>query len=216
MKPFDAIAFDKDGTIFDSERIYAEAFHIACRHFGFDIEESFREQMTGLAAESSARFLQAHFGDKFEPEKFLSFWRQEHRRIIDEGGLPLMPHADQAIKQAYDKGYPLALVTSDDHDGTLQDFSSYPTLFACFSVVVTIDDVAHGKPDAEPYERAAAYLGIPTERLLVIEDSRIGAQAAINAGTQLVYYPSSSALDETVAKQAVKVVTDLAELLPWK
>ena len=99
-------------------------------------------------------------------------------------GVPFMPGADALIEALYAEGYPLALVTADDLDNVLADFqrSAKPELLQRFSVVITADDVARTKPDPEPYQRAAAYLGVAPEAMLVLEDSDVGAQAALAAG----------------------------------
>ena len=95
-----------------------------------------------------------------------------------------MPGADTLIEALYAAGYPLALVTADDLDNVLADFQRcpQPELLQRFSVVITADDVANTKPDPEPYQRAAAYLGVAPEAMLVLEDSDVGAQAALAAG----------------------------------
>ncbi|UJF24856.1 HAD family hydrolase [Suttonella sp. R2A3] len=215
MLDIQAIAFDKDGTLFDSEQLYAMTLRAAFADMNVDFDEAMIGEFTGLAAAYSLAKLETFLGDASQVARFTTLWQANRDRLIAEQGIPLIDGAAQTIRACYEKGYPLALVTSDDYDGTLEDFARVDAdLLPCFSVIVTVDDVAHAKPDPEPYQRAAAYLGVPIEHMLTVEDSIHGAQAALDAGAPIVLR-GGSVRDSEIESRAIGRVENLKELLQW-
>jgi beta-phosphoglucomutase-like phosphatase (HAD superfamily) len=62
-------------------------------------------------------------------------------------------------------------------------------------ISVSINDVVRGKPNPEPYERAATLLGLKPQQCIAIEDSPTGAQAAFEAGTHIIAWPEDRVLE---------------------
>lgn len=77
-------------------------------------------------------------------------------------------------------------------------------------VLVTSDDVTHGKPDPEPYLKGAGRLGFSPADCLVIEDAPAGIQSALAAGTKVVGIASTYGVD--ALQQANAVIRKLAQL----
>jgi len=73
-------------------------------------------------------------------------------------------------------------------------------------ISVSINDVVRGKPDPEPYERAATLLGLKPQQCIAVEDSPTGAQAALAAGTHLIAWPEDRMLEFPLGTQPI---TDL-------
>lgn len=91
-----------------------------------------------------------------------------------------LPGAPELLRALVDADVPLALVTSSPRhwvDGFAQRVD-----FSAFRAVVTADDTARTKPAPDPYLDGAAALGLPAARCVVIEDSLVGAWAAVSAG----------------------------------
>ena len=156
--PIAAVAFDKDGVTFDSERIYAESLLqtlVALPQPPADAQ-ALVDACSGLSSAATAALLQQTLGADVDMDAFFRRWFAQRDAIIATRGVPFMPGADTLIEALYAAGYPLALVTAED--------------------------VVNTKPDPEPYQRAAAYLGVAPEAMLVLEDSDVGAQAALAAG----------------------------------
>lgn len=184
---FDALILDKDGVLFDSERIYAQSLIETARAWGRDDGEALICAFTGMDNRSITRRLCALLGGEGQAEKFVKEWLARKDDIYAKDGLPFIDGADVLIRKAYDAGYPLALVTSDSLDHVLEDFSVTDySLMQCFSVIITVDDVANPKPHPEPYQRAMALLGVNADKVLVVEDSDVGATAALDAGANVL------------------------------
>lgn len=212
MTDIQAVAFDKDGTLFDSERLYAESLVITCDKLGYNVTEKQREQFFGLAADNTFALLAKAIGPAFDRDKMIAMWLGERDRLIEEQGMGMIAGAEKALLYCHEQGYPMALVTSDDHDGVLHDFGHADEhLFGLFSVVITVDNVSKPKPDPEPYLRAAAYLGVAPQNMLVVEDSIHGAEAALAAGCPLAIHPSTP-LPDHISQKAVKILKRIDEI----
>ncbi|MDO4642969.1 MAG: HAD family phosphatase [Cardiobacteriaceae bacterium] len=204
--PIEAVALDKDGVTFDSERIYEASLlqTLAALPNPYPDSPTLVAACRGLSCETTAMVLQEKLGVSVDIERFFQQWFERRDAIIAAQGMPFISGADTLIERLYTEGYPLALVTADDMDNVLHDFQrcNKPHLLHYFSVIITADDVANTKPDAEPYQRAAAYLGVPPEQMLAIEDSDIGAQAALAAGCPTLLlasdYPPKPAVAQAV------------------
>jgi len=77
-------------------------------------------------------------------------------------------------------------------------------------VLVTADDVKHGKPDAEPYRRGAELLGFEPSACLVVEDAPAGIRAGHAAGMRVISLPTTCAIEEL--READAIVSGLAEI----
>ncbi|MDO4775847.1 MAG: HAD family phosphatase [Cardiobacteriaceae bacterium] len=189
-KPLDALILDKDGVIFDSERIYAETLKEALAAMNLPVDPGLIARFTGLDSASTFALLCEILGQQIDTDALIDDWLRRKDIVYQRDGLPFMPGADKLIRRAYEAGYPLALVTSDSLDRTLEDFSHTDySLMQCFSVIITVDDVVNPKPDPEPYLRATAFLGIDPQHALVVEDSDHGANAALAAGANVLLLP---------------------------
>lgn len=198
MAQIEAVAFDKDGVIFDSERIYHQALLATLAQHDLMFSSEFLAQFQGMSTPKVIAILKEAVQDKVNPEMFVKQWIKACERSFQEEKLTFISGIESVIETLYDQGYPLALVTADSQEGVLRDFSSTrPDLLAYFRVIITLDDVNEAKPNPEAYERAMALLGVAPESLLVLEDSDVGGEAACAAQAKvLLYRPDDRASDE--------------------
>ncbi|WP_242403239.1 HAD family hydrolase [Asaia platycodi] len=85
-------------------------------------------------------------------------------------------------------------------------------IYERFDAIVTRDDVTRGKPDPEPYLRAAAAIGIDPAYCLAVEDSHNGARAAHAAGIRVIVVPDLMAPNEEIIGKAHAIMDDLHEV----
>ena len=118
----------------------------------------------------------------------------EAERFIDDrtaelfaGGLPWRPGALEALRLVDGLGWPTALVTNTGR--TLAEAALDSIGREHFTVSVCADEVPFGKPDPDPYLRAAELLGVAPARCLAVEDSPNGALAAERAGAAVLVVP---------------------------
>ncbi len=182
-----AVVFDMDGVLFDTERVYYEAWDIVGEEMGIDIRE-IRDRCAGHNGADTEKIFDAWFGGKvayadFGPRKTACF-----RRLIDERGLPLKPGLHETLSALHENGFRIALATSTRREGAIANLEQ-ANIRAYFNVLTTGDMFLHGKPDPEIYLTACRLLDVSPADAYAVEDSYAGLESARRAGTRVVMIP---------------------------
>jgi HAD superfamily hydrolase (TIGR01509 family) len=181
---YDAILFDLDGTLIDTESLAVAAGLVAFEAAGHPVDLAFMHQLVGIDGPTSARIITAHRPDLHLPD-LDALWRQGFEDRMRES-LTLKPGVTELLTHALH--LPRVLVTSSRRVDAHAKLGMVG-LEAAFAHVVTVDDVVNAKPHPEPYLLAATLLGVDPARCLVFEDSEAGSQAAHRAGMVVVQVP---------------------------
>ena len=120
------------------------------------------------------------------------------------GPSPLIPGADLVVARLAGE-YPLA-VASSAHRDVIDAALTITGLRSCFTVVVSSDEVGHGKPAPDVYLEAARRLGVAPQRCVVVEDSLNGVLSGRAAGMSVVLVPNGSIPPAPGAREAAHVV----------
>lgn len=177
---FDAIFFDLDGTLVDTERLAQVSNREAFAALGHEVSEELLHEMIGKDEASVARLISEAY-----PEIDLEKLGLELITRFKHGlaaGLDLKPGARALLDHL---PLPAALVTSSRRDSANVKLRA-AKIEGVFARIITADDVTACKPAPEPYLLAAKEFGLDPARCLVFEDSEIGAEAAYRAGCRVV------------------------------
>jgi len=198
---FDAVIFDLDGTLIDTERLAIAAGVEAFARLGYPIGPAFLHTLVGLDTVASGRLILAQFPD-LDIAALDFFWMAVSDAMMEDDGLPLKSGVTDLLAQLT---LPRAIATSSSRSRARQkmDLSG---LTPMFDLVITLDDVTAAKPDPAPYLLAAHRLGVDPARCLAFEDSETGAQSAHRAGMRVVQVPD---ILPTSGKWAHHVTDDL-------
>jgi HAD superfamily hydrolase (TIGR01509 family) len=180
---YDALLFDLDGTLIDTESIALATGLAAFAAHGHVVDESFMHALVGKDEPTAARIIRAALPDA-DLDAVNRHWREGFAAGVDRG-LELKPGAAELLSLVRQ---PLAIVTSTGRVGAHRKLG-IAGIARAFSHVVTLDDVMAPKPAPDPYLLAAALLGLDPGRCLVFEDSETGAEAAYRAGCVVVQVP---------------------------
>lgn len=180
---FDAVFFDLDGTLVDTESLAVTTGIRAFAEVGHRVDEAFMHGLVGKAEPQAAELIRGALPG-IDLTAFRAAWRIGFDRAIEEG-LPLKAGAVELLGLLE---HPLGLVTSTGREGAHHKLG-LAGIAHHFRTVVTFDDVRHPKPAPEPYLLAAERLGVDPARCLVFEDSDVGAEAAHRAGCVVVQVP---------------------------
>ncbi|BDS06013.1 phosphorylated carbohydrates phosphatase [Oceaniferula spumae] len=184
-----AVVFDMDGTLFDTEKIYYHVFLLALRDQGFDMDEDFYHQnLAGTTNVHIETYLQAEHGHSFDLALYKSAWPQYLHEYIEEKGLPFMPEIPQLLDALTEKQVPLAVASSSDYV-EIEFFLTKSGIRNRFDVLAAGDEVPNSKPAPDIFKLAAERLGLPAASCLAIEDSNHGVQAASEAGMKVIMTP---------------------------
>jgi beta-phosphoglucomutase-like phosphatase (HAD superfamily) len=180
---YDALLFDLDGTLIDTESIATATGIKAFAAEGHIVTATFMHGLVGKDEDAAARLIRAAF-PKIDLEALSRHWSAGFDAGVD-AGLPLKPGANQLLAHP---GLPRSLVTSSRRQGAHRKLA-IAGITDAFAHVVTLEDVTAPKPAPDPYLLAASLLGLPPGRCLVFEDSETGAEAAYRAGCVVVQIP---------------------------
>ncbi|MDX3117300.1 HAD-IA family hydrolase [Streptomyces scabiei] len=180
--PLQAVLFDMDGTLVDTERLWWEAVEEAA---GRPLTEADRPEVLGRPVEHTARWLAAVTG-RPAPELAEALHREFAGRV--RADVVPRPGALALLDALAREGVPTALVTASPRavaDTVLDALGA-----TRFAVTVTADDTERTKPDPDPYLAACRALGVDPAACVAVEDTETGVSSAEAAGCTVLAVPS--------------------------
>ncbi|MFJ9102596.1 HAD-IA family hydrolase [Streptomyces sp. NPDC102405] len=211
--PLQAVLFDMDGTLVDTERLWWEAVEQVA---GRPLTEEDRPEVLGRPVEYTAAWLAAITGT---PVADLA--ETLHREFADRvrTGIVPRPGALALLDALAREGVPTALVTASPRavaDTVLDALGAER-----FAVSVTADDTPHTKPAPDPYLAACRALGVDPAVCVAVEDTETGVASAEAAGCAVLAVPSLAPIEaapgRTVRASLAGVTVDrLRSLLPYR
>jgi len=188
-RKFEALLFDMDGLLLDTEREFMEALVEIGVPLGFSRAEleAFFKTLVGTSAAVTGAKLAEFLPNDVDATAFEKKWRNANaaRR---SGPVPLRPHVADVLSSLAGAGYRMAVVTSTKRAPALEHLK-HAGLLDYFELIVGGDEVSANKPDPMPYMQAAATLGVDPRRCAAFEDSDLGTRAAITAGCVTTQIP---------------------------
>lgn len=184
-----AVLWDMDGTLVDSEKVWGVSLADTARWLGGELSTAAREAMVGSNMARTLVLLFEDLGLERDPERVAQAeqWMTARTGELFAAGLEWRPGALEALRTVRAAGWPTALVTNTGRALTEMALESIGREH--FRVTVCGDEVPRGKPDPEPYLRAAELLGVTPDECLAVEDSPNGATAAERAGASVLVVP---------------------------
>lgn len=189
-----AVLWDMDGTLVDSEKVWTISLAATAQWLGGEVSAEAREAMVGSNMARSIALMFDDLGLDPAPERMAQAARYLTDRTgeLFAAGLEWRPGALDALRMVRAAGWPTALVTNTLRSLTENALDGIGREH--FTVTVCGDEVQHGKPDPDPYLRAAELLGVSPEACLAVEDSPTGATAAERAGCAVLVVPCDVAV----------------------
>lgn len=203
-----AVIFDMDGTLIDTERVAQQAWDLAQAETQIHLPQGFYETLIGRSGRDSHRRLLEVIGA--EETVLLLMQRAAHHylAVVEHEAVPLKPGARELLEDVQGRGLLLGLATSSERRHAEAKLGRHG-LLPFFRVIRTGTDVTHSKPDPEIYLSAATALGVPPAHCLAIEDSPNGVVAAAAAGMPVALVPDMAPIPEDVEERAWQTFPDL-------
>lgn len=209
-----AVLFDMDGTVFDTEGIYRRCWFRAAKDVGFEEDiDLFLQRVCGLNQADMTALVYRVYGDDVPFETLWGRWLECVDEEMARGVLPFKAGAPDILFALKERGIKIALVTSSGQK-TVARYLQMSNLEGVFDVIVTGNQVTHGKPHPEIFLTAANKLGIAPEACIVVEDSPNGVRAGHAAGMYTVMIPDLHPCTAELRPLLWHLCDTLTDLLP--
>jgi len=188
---FQAILWDLDGTIINSESLHTQATIDTIKELSSDnipSEDMIAQFCYGLTDQMIYDHLQnSHLLQHTSAEKFIEYKNQKIKYLLDHISLDEIFNSNilSLMEQCYQKGIKQAVVTSSERI-VAQLILGHLKLHSYFEFVIGREDTIKNKPNAMPYQSAIKRLKIPDQNIIIFEDSPAGLAAA--QGTNATIY----------------------------
>ena len=208
----EAVIFDLDDLLIESERVWSEAKEQLVRERGGTWRSGASRTMMGMSSREWSRYLRDELGVAMAPHE-ISDAVVERVAGSYKQRLPLLPGAREAVTLLADR-WPLGVASSSNRPiiELVLDLADFRRFFAA---VVSSEEVAHGKPAPDVYLEAARRLGADPSRCVAVEDSSHGLRSAEAAGMAVVAIPNRDfpPAEDALSRAAV-VIASLVQLRP--
>lgn len=207
----DAIIFDMDGVLIDSENLWQQSELALFAEVGVELNEDHLRQTRGLVTSEMVH----HWCNRFhirsvEPEELM---RRYDQGMVERmrNGVPLQEGAREALRFFREKGLPVALASCSTHDHIDAVLDTHD-LRDQFDVVVSAAGAMPGKPHPEVYLHTARELGAEPSRCLAIEDTFFGVISARAARMKVLAMPDPGEFDQPRFHAADLKIRSLTEI----
>lgn len=208
----EAVLFDMDGVLIDSEKIGAQAVREALQEMGLPVKDDILQRMIGANATETTLMMENHYGPGYSHQQFIDTFHKIEQRMLD-GEIPQpMPGVTQLLPWLKENGYTLAVASSTRIE-KVKYYMEALGLAPYFTTMVGGDMVQNGKPAPDIFLKAAAEVGISPEDCLVVEDSYNGVRSASAAGCHTVMVPDTLPPTDEMLEKADTILPQLS-LLP--
>jgi len=212
LSPPQAVIFDMDGLLLDSERVALACFEQAACELGAPWTPELGLSLVGLNARDSDRIIATAFGEEFPHERLRERFSELYDGKVAIGDIPLKPWVGELLDYLEAARIPRAVATST-HRVRAEAKLARVHLLARFNALACGDEIIRGKPAPDIYELAAARLGVEPRSCLALEDSNAGIRAAVSASMPAVMVPDLLQPAADIRRYGVPVVESLKDVL---
>ena len=180
--------FDCDGTLVDTMPLHFRAWSQALQRAGLrgELDEELFYSLGGTPTRKVAQLLAKHYGLVIDVERV--FHHKEERFLEMQAEMKVIKPVVDFARALHGRA-PMSVASGGPKPVVMKTLELMG-LDQLFPVVVTPEDVTHGKPSPDMFLLAAQLMGVPPERCLVFEDAGPGFEAATAAGMQYVVVES--------------------------
>jgi HAD superfamily hydrolase (TIGR01509 family) len=208
----EAVVFDLDGVLLDTEELWDEARRQIAEERGGRWRDDAQRAMMGMSSREWSRYMHEEVGVPDPPEQISAEVVRRLESLYRER-LPLIPGALEAVRRIAAR-WPLAIASSSNRP-LIDLFLELTGTADAFRATVSSEEVERGKPAPDVYVEAALRLGIDPDRCAAIEDSENGIRSAAAAGMKVVAIPNPVFPPSAdVLSLAAVVLASLHELQP--
>ena len=208
----DGVIFDMDGTMFDTERMWATFWEPALAALGLPYREGLAEAARGTAGATTRNVVRQFYGPDCDAEAIVDSLHRVADEVFFSAPVPKKPGLDALLAWLKARHIPMA-VASSSREAMIRHNLDVWGLTQDFTAIVSGQHVAHSKPDPEIFLLTAQKLGVKPSRCLVLEDSYNGVRAGAAGGFVTVMVPDLVPADDEMKRLYTMECASLEEVL---
>ena len=178
--------FDMDGLLFDTERLYRDSWVEMAVKFGQTPDPAFPRAICGTSGEHSLEVIHAHY-PTVDAAEFHACGIARVQEML-ENGVPEKPGIREILSYFREHGVKTAVASSSGR-AMIESNLRRAQVIGYFDVIVSGDQIRHGKPEPDIFLEAARRLGCAPEDCYVLEDGINGVRAGLAAGCATIMIP---------------------------
>ena len=209
----EAILFDLDGTLADTDSIHFAVWQDILIIFDLDIDRAFYRQR--ISGRTNSKIIQDIIPQlSLEDAWKLATEKEENYRRMAKSLLPT-PGLDRLITLTEKRSLKKAVVTNAPEENVIYMLKIL-SLTTTFPVLSMAKDAPPGKPDPAPYSLALSQLQVKADKAIAFEDSTAGIRSAVGAGIYTIGVTSSYSATELLDAGASMAIADFNDRQLWK
>ena len=208
----DGVIFDMDGTMFDTERMWATFWEPALAALGLPYLEGLAEAARGTAGVTTRNVVRQFYGPDCDAEAIVDSLHRVADEVFFSAPVPKKPGLDALLAWLKARHIPMA-VASSSREAMIRHNLDVWGLTQDFTAIVSGQHVAHSKPDPEIFLLTAQKLDVEPSHCLVLEDSYNGVRAGAAGGFVTVMVPDLVPADDEMKRLYTMECASLEEVL---
>ncbi len=215
MNNFEAIIFDMDGLLLDSEKIGLIAFQETCQQFELGDKTDLYIQCIGTNSESTKKILSSGLGDEVDFVHFWSICREKYHAETKTKAIPLKEGVKGLLRHLQSLQLPAAIATSTHTEFALLKLNN-AGIADFFDIVVGGEQVNKSKPFPDIYLKTVKQMKTNAHKCLALEDSENGVKSALAAGMTVIQIPDLIKPSAPVKTSRHIILNSLKEVQSYK
>lgn len=206
-----AVIFDMDGTLIDTEKYYRIFWPKALAAFGYHMTDEQSLSMRSLGRPFAVNRLKEWFGESLDYYAVREMRKTLMEECLEKEGIRCKPGALSLLSFLREKQITAAIATATDLERT-QKYLERVKLKDYFTHIISATMVKEGKPSPDIYRYACEQLGVASEDCFAVEDSPNGVLSAYRAGCKVIMVPDQTIPDAELSKCLYACVETLEDI----
>ncbi len=201
LKEIDLVIFDMDGVMFDTEKLAEKIWFKILTSHNLEVKKEFLDAIKGRNILDSKKIFNSYYETDID---FIDLKNIRNKKLVEElrcNGVPLKKGIKECLEYLRKENKLLAVASSSDKKLILDNLKD-TKLLTYFNYIVSGEDFEKSKPNPDIFLNVAKYFNIDVKRCVVIEDSKAGVEAALNANMNIIWIPDlvNFEIDDKVIK----------------
>lgn len=212
MERIDAVVFDMDGLMFETEKLWLDATIKTNEVYGYDVPPELIISCMGLRKDKIDIRMKEALGQDFDPVRYRELNKIFMKKDVEENGLKKKKGLIDLLDFLKTKNVKIAVASSSSMERIINRFKEANLSADYFDYIIGGDMVVEPKPSPQIYLNACKVLGIEPKYAIALEDSESGIKSAHAAGMKAILIPDLKPASKEVEALAYKKYDNLAEV----